>query len=118
MADKVRINSLKVGDKFKYQECEAEIIVFEDMSEQMKKEFHGQKNKYIWFKTEGYRNAFNGDKYEGVQGNYEVELISSIGSLSSTAPRNNDGRTTCFWCKIPTQKRGGGMYDVCPKCSQ
>ena len=36
----------------------------------------------------------------------------------TNAPRNNDGRTTCFWCNVSTEKRGGGMYDVCPKCGQ
>ena len=33
-------------------------------------------------------------------------------------PKNNDGRDTCFWCRIPTAKRGGGAYDVCPKCGR
>ena len=33
-------------------------------------------------------------------------------------PRNNDGRNTCFWCHIPTAKRGGGAYDLCPKCGR
>lgn len=34
-------------------------------------------------------------------------------------PRNNDGRAVCYWCPdTKTQKRGGGMYDVCPKCGK
>lgn len=33
-------------------------------------------------------------------------------------PRNNDGRDTCYWCNVPTQKRGNGAYDVCPKCGK
>lgn len=37
---------------------------------------------------------------------------------SIPAPRNNDGRTTCFWCNVPTQLRGGGAYNVCPKCGK
>lgn len=34
------------------------------------------------------------------------------------APRNNDGRLMCYWCNIPTQLRGGGMYNVCPRCGK
>ena len=41
------------------------------------------------------------------------------------APRNNDGRSECFWCidaetkeHIKTQKRGDGSYDVCPECEK
>ena len=34
-------------------------------------------------------------------------------------PKNNDGRMECFWCSgTKTQKRGGGRYDVCPKCGR
>jgi hypothetical protein len=32
-------------------------------------------------------------------------------------PKNNDGRSECFWCQCKTNKRGGGMYDVCPQCN-
>ena len=39
-------------------------------------------------------------------------VSKSIGPI----PRNNDGRAECFWCHLPTQKRGGGLYDVCPSC--
>ena len=39
-------------------------------------------------------------------------------SISIIAPRNNDGRSNCFWCHIATQKRGGGIYDVCPTCGR
>ena len=39
--------------------------------------------------------------------------------ICTAQPRNNDGRTECFWCPgTRTQKRGGGMYDVCPKCGR
>jgi hypothetical protein len=38
--------------------------------------------------------------------------------LDGSEPKNNDGRMECFWCNVPTQKRGGGMYDVCPKCGR
>ena len=44
-------------------------------------------------------------------------LISSFPVIS--APKNNDGRETCFWCAgEKTQKRGGGLYDICPKCGR
>ena len=34
-------------------------------------------------------------------------------------PRNNDGRSECFWCPgVQTEKRGGGAYDLCPKCGR
>jgi len=33
-------------------------------------------------------------------------------------PRNNDGREECFWCCIPTEKRGDDRYDVCPNCGR
>jgi hypothetical protein len=36
----------------------------------------------------------------------------------AVAPKNNDGRSTCFWCCVSTAKRGGGAYDVCPKCGR
>jgi len=45
-------------------------------------------------------------------------LFLSVSSAGSE-PRNNDGRQECFWCAgIKTQKRGGGLYDVCPKCGK
>jgi len=39
-------------------------------------------------------------------------------SAAVPEPKNNDGRLSCFWCSIPTAKRGGGMYDVCPRCGR
>ena len=36
----------------------------------------------------------------------------------SESPKNNDGRTSCFWCDSPTRKAGGGMYDVCTSCGK
>ena len=42
-----------------------------------------------------------------------LEIINS-----SIAPKNNDGLGTCFWCHIPTEKHGGGIYNVCPKCGR
>jgi hypothetical protein len=45
----------------------------------------------------------------------EAENVSCSVSI---APKNNDGKNSCFWCNVSTQKRGGGMYDVCPKCGK
>jgi hypothetical protein len=45
-----------------------------------------------------------------------IDSESSVISIS--APKNNDGRENCFWCLIPTQKRGNGAYDICPKCGR
>jgi hypothetical protein len=49
-----------------------------------------------------------------------LEVVSADATVSSGsgAPRNNDGRSECFWCHVQTAKRGGGTYDVCPKCGR
>jgi hypothetical protein len=49
-----------------------------------------------------------------------VEYLESLMMRTSVStPRNNDGRSECFWCSgVKTQKRGGGAYDVCPKCQR
>ena len=35
-------------------------------------------------------------------------------------PKNNDGRSECFWCGAPTRKIDGGFsfYDFCDKCQK
>ena len=50
--------------------------------------------------------------------NNRYVLTGPVAVTAGLEPRNNDGRMECFWCRVPTQKRGGGMYDVCPKCSR
>lgn len=45
-------------------------------------------------------------------------ILKYNGSISSNEPRNNDGRTTCYWCGMRTEKRGMGLYDLCPKCQR
>jgi hypothetical protein len=52
-----------------------------------------------------------------------LEVLPSDGRSASSGggqvvPKNNDGRSECFWCHVPTAKRGGGLYDVCPKCGR
>ena len=44
-------------------------------------------------------------------------FFSWTGLGQGLEPKNNDGRIECFWCPgTKTDKRGGGMYDICPKC--
>lgn len=39
--------------------------------------------------------------------------------LSHPDPKNNDGRRICWWCPgVPTEKRGGGAYDLCLECGR
>lgn len=35
-------------------------------------------------------------------------------------PKNNDGRSQCFWCREDTIKKLGlfSTYDICPKCKK
>lgn len=35
-------------------------------------------------------------------------------------PKNNDGRSECYWCGTPTRKIDGGFsfYDFCDKCQK
>jgi hypothetical protein len=48
-----------------------------------------------------------------------AETIVFQGWEDVLEPRNNDGRGECFWCpRTKTNKRGGGLYDVCPKCGR
>jgi len=55
----------------------------------------------------------------GLQYQFAHMWLEELPTLGLEAiPRNNDGRNTCFWCHIPTDKRGSGMYDICPKCGR
>ena len=39
--------------------------------------------------------------------------------VNQIAPKNNDGRDSCWWCPgVPTGKRGGGAYDLCLECGR
>lgn len=52
------------------------------------------------------------------QGSFDFGSASQGQNDQAPAPRNNDGRATCFWCSAPTRKAGGGAYDVCSKCGR
>ena len=57
---------------------------------------------------------------DGRRDDDEPTLIWHVGSTKfAVEPRNNDGRSECFWCPgVRTEKRGGGAYDLCPKCGR
>lgn len=40
--------------------------------------------------------------------------------VADTGPKNNDSRSSCFWCGEPTKKVNTGFtfYDVCSKCGK
>jgi len=107
----IEIKNLKKGDKFKWYEKIVEVCNFEDLPKDYSIYHEKHKADYIWFK-------YQDGECNGLTPNTKVEVISSAPIMSQNAPRNNDGRTTCFWCNINTQKRGGGLYDVCPKCGR
>lgn len=60
----------------------------------------------------------DGSYFREIAGSPSLFLLASSDRTSLPEPRNNDGRRECFWCHISTAKRGGGMYDVCPKCGR
>lgn len=42
-------------------------------------------------------------------------------STAEIEPKNNDGRSMCFWCRGPTSKKLGFIideYDYCEKCKR
>lgn len=110
---KVNVNTLKIGDKFKWGGHFGEVINFDGITDFMKKKYNNIKNDVVWVKMVGYINGVDKSEFEGFKDGEMVELIAS-----GPEPRNNDGRAICFWCNINTQKRGGGLYDVCPKCGR
>jgi hypothetical protein len=61
----------------------------------------------------------DGRFYASPVGSPPLLLLTSDGIPSRPEPHNNDGRGECFWCPgIKTDKHGGGLYDVCPKCGR
>lgn len=40
--------------------------------------------------------------------------------IPTIVPKNNDGRTICFWCLGKTERRQcfSSMYDICPRCKK
>lgn len=113
----VEIRNLKEGDKFRWNDYDCEIVKYENLPDKLKDAF-GVFSVFddVYFRASGYRNALDGTEYDGLRPNEMVEITSVA---SQNTPKNNDGRAVCFWCpNTNTQKRGGGMYDVCPKCGR
>lgn len=49
------------------------------------------------------------------------EYFSSFNpNININQPKNNDGRSHCFWCNSPTKKvqSFNGSYDVCKNCGR
>lgn len=40
--------------------------------------------------------------------------------MSRAVPKNNDGRSSCWWCKEPTVRKKGftDLYDFCESCQR
>jgi hypothetical protein len=65
----------------------------------------------VWIRDDKSLNQADG-------GYYPSDFVL-VQDGNSPAPRNNDGRSECFWCPgTRTEKRGGGCYDVCPGCGR
>lgn len=45
-------------------------------------------------------------------------ILEPLGSMP--VPRNNDGRSACFWCGMPTKRVAGiaNNYDICTRCGR
>lgn len=59
---------------------------------------------------------------DGVLKPYGTVTGSKAANTSYTKkPKNNDGRTTCFWCGAPTKDVPGvfmNTYTICTKCGK
>lgn len=61
----------------------------------------------------------NDPKWNGQpDGAYTKYRFRVIGAAQE--PKNNDGRSTCFWCGGKTENKQGftNSYDICPKCGK
>lgn len=45
-------------------------------------------------------------------------LILTLLAGQNPEPRNNDGRSNCFWCGAPTREFGMGFGHVCTSCGK
>lgn len=45
-------------------------------------------------------------------------LFDAEEEVSQDVPRNNDGRSSCWWCEEPTVRKKGftSLYDFCEDC--
>lgn len=54
---------------------------------------------------------------------FDFNGVAVVPQPVGTEPKNNDGRTTCYWCGAPTKHVPGaftGWYDICtnPSCQK
>jgi len=59
-------------------------------------------------------------KIKGFSLDDEFNLYPEPKKSLSEFPKNNDGRTSCFWCGSPTKQSQGfsEMYDICTSCGK
>lgn len=71
-------------------------------------------SEFIWVKWD--RNH----PHHMQDGAYAAARFETIQEAADSEPRNNDGRTHCWWCCAPTQKMQGfsGTWDICPECGK
>ena len=124
----------KKGDKVKFRKefldyhknafPESNLFFFEERSFTVKN-VGGASSTEVFLDGFTFDGEHNSITIKGEDGTFGYFLGSPVvfelveRKTVSSAPRNNDGRAVCFWCpNTNTQKRGGGLYDVCPKCGK
>ena len=72
-------------------------------------------DEFIWVKWDKGYWQWQGAK-DGAYAEARFELLED----TDEEPEDNDGRSTCYWCTGPTERRAGfsSMYDVCPECDR
>jgi len=104
----MEIGKLKIGDRVETDYYGIGIIVdWDKVPEEYKAQY--EKNQWIWAEMEEGEIKFIGFTFY-----HSCRLLSK--AIDENIPRNNDGRAECFWCGTPTELRGGGNYNLCPKC--
>jgi hypothetical protein len=69
--------------------------------------------EFVWVSWDRSDPKWNGQA-DGAYSRHRFRVVAQ-----AQEPKNNDGRAECFWCPgVATAKRGGGQYDVCPKCGR
>lgn len=90
---------------------------FPDLYRQLKDQVdENMLSDFVWVKWDR-THPHHGDQQDGAYAAARFELLAE---KSDEEPRNNDGRTHCWWCHTPTEKMQGfsGTWDVCPECGK
>lgn len=71
---------------------------------------------FIWVKWDRSHPHHGGQQ----DGAYAAARFDLLAEKDEEEPRNNDGRSHCWWCRVPTRKMQGfsGNWDVCPDCGK